>query len=208
MAECAALLVEKVFPEQPVRQWVLSVPYPLRFLFASRPEVMGGVPGIVYRCIATRLINKAGFSRKTAQAGTVTLIQRFGSALNVNTHFHMLFLDGVYVERPDGALCFRWVKAPTSAELARLTQTLAQRIARHLGCQGVLERDAENSYLAGDELEGGTMAQLLGLSITYRIAVGPLTKAARCSRYRCCRPVTSPSITGSARWVGFHCTPG
>jgi hypothetical protein len=173
MAESAALLVDEVFPEQPVRQWVLSVPYPLRFLFASRPEVMGGVLGIVYRCIATHLVKKAGFSRKTAQAGAITLIQRFGSALNLNVHFHMLFLDGVYVERPDGALCFCWVKEPTSAELARLTQTLALRIGRYLERQGLLERDAENSYLAADELEVGTMAQLLGSSITYRIAVGP-----------------------------------
>jgi hypothetical protein len=30
MAEAAALLVDEVFPEQPVRQWVLSFPYPLR----------------------------------------------------------------------------------------------------------------------------------------------------------------------------------
>ena len=52
MAESAALLVDEVFPEQPVRQWVLSVPYPLRFLFASRPVIMGQVLGIVYRCIA------------------------------------------------------------------------------------------------------------------------------------------------------------
>jgi hypothetical protein len=29
----------------------------------------------------------------------------------------MLFLDVVYVERPDGSVRFRWVKAPTSAEL-------------------------------------------------------------------------------------------
>jgi len=63
---------------------VLSVPYPLRFLFASRPEVMGRVPGIVYRCIATHLIKKAGFSGRMAQTGAVTLIQRFGSALNLN----------------------------------------------------------------------------------------------------------------------------
>lgn len=39
MAESAALLVDEVFPEQPVRQWVLSFPYPLRFLFASRPVI-------------------------------------------------------------------------------------------------------------------------------------------------------------------------
>ncbi len=44
-AESAALLVGEVFPEQPVRQWVLSVPFPLRVLFASRDEVMGRVAG-------------------------------------------------------------------------------------------------------------------------------------------------------------------
>ncbi len=86
MADSAALLVDEVFPEQPVRQWVFSVPYPLRFLFASRPDIMGQVLGIVYRCIATHLIKKAGFSRKRAQTGAVTLIQRFGSALNLNMH--------------------------------------------------------------------------------------------------------------------------
>ena len=173
MAASAALLVDEVFPEQPVRQWVLSVPYPLRFLFASRPEVMGGVLGIVYHCIATHLIKEAGFSRKTAQTGAVTLIQRFGSALNLNVHFHMLFLDGVYVARRDGSLRFRRVKAPTSAELTQLTQTLARRIVRYLERQGLLERDAENSYLAGDDFEAGPMEQLLGSSITYRIAFGP-----------------------------------
>jgi hypothetical protein len=47
---------------------------------------------------------KAGFSCKTAPTGAVTLIQRFGSALNLNIHFHMLFLDGAYAERADGSL--------------------------------------------------------------------------------------------------------
>lgn len=73
---------------------------------------------------------------------------------------------------PDGSLRFRWVKAPTSAELIRLTQTLARRIGRYLERQGLLERDAENSYLAGDDVEDVAMVQLLGSSITYRIAVG------------------------------------
>ena len=83
MVESAALLVDEVFPEQPVRQWVLSVPYPLRFLFASRPAILSEVLGIVYRCIATHLIGKTGFSRKTAHTGAVTLIQRFGSASDI-----------------------------------------------------------------------------------------------------------------------------
>ena len=45
MAESAALLVDEVLPEQAMRQWVLSFPYQLRFLFASRPEIMGRVLG-------------------------------------------------------------------------------------------------------------------------------------------------------------------
>lgn len=39
--------------------------------------------------------------------------------------------------------------------------------------QGLLEMDAENSYLAGDAVDVGPMNQLRDHSITYRIAVGP-----------------------------------
>lgn len=84
MAESAALLVDEVLPEQPMRQWVLSFPFQLRFLFASRPEIMGWVLGIVYRVIATHLVKKAGHTHQVAKTGAVTLIQRFGSALNLN----------------------------------------------------------------------------------------------------------------------------
>lgn len=49
MAEGAALLVDEVFPQQPIRQWVLSFMYPLRFLFANKPEVMTRVQATVYR---------------------------------------------------------------------------------------------------------------------------------------------------------------
>ncbi|MDP9141417.1 MAG: transposase [Pseudomonadota bacterium] len=51
---------------------------------------------IVYRAIAGHLADQAGVARALARCGAVTLIQRFGSALNLNVHFHMLFLDGVY----------------------------------------------------------------------------------------------------------------
>jgi hypothetical protein len=40
MVESAALLVDQVLPAVPMRQWVLSVPFPLRFLFASDPVSM------------------------------------------------------------------------------------------------------------------------------------------------------------------------
>ena len=84
MVESAALLVDEVPAEQPMRQWVLSFPFQLRFLFASRPEIMGRVLGIVYRVVATHQIKKAGHGHAAARTGAVTLIQRFGGALNLN----------------------------------------------------------------------------------------------------------------------------
>jgi len=177
MVDSAALLVDEILPHQPMRQWVLSVPFPLRFLFASNPKVMTRVLGIVYRTIATHLTHKAGFTKPLAQAGAVTLIQRFGSALNLNIHFHMLFLDGVYIGGAGGhPMRFRRVKAPTKSELTRLTHTIAQRVGRYLERQGLLERDTGNIYLtqeAEDASDEDPSNQLLGSSITYRIAVGP-----------------------------------
>ena len=105
MAESAALLVDEVLPEQPIRQWLISFPFQLRFLFASRPELMGRVLGIVHRAISAHLIQKAGFTRKTAQTGEVTLIQRFGGALNLNVHFHRLFSAGLV---PDQVPVLLW----------------------------------------------------------------------------------------------------
>ena len=84
MAESARHLVEEVFGPRPVRQWVLSFPYPLRLLFASKPDAIGPVLGIVHRVIAGWLADQAGVERARAQCGAVTLIQRFGSALNFN----------------------------------------------------------------------------------------------------------------------------
>ena len=107
MVESAALLVDEVLPAKPIRQWVLTVPFPLRFLFAAYPELMSRVLGIVTRAISTHLAHQAGLSRRGAHVGAVTLIQRFGSALNLNIHFHMLFVDGVYLPAAAGPPVFR-----------------------------------------------------------------------------------------------------
>ena len=177
MADSAALLVDEVLPHQPMRQWVLSVPFPLRFLFASNPQVMTRVLGIVYRAISTHLAHKAGFAKPMAQTGAVTLIQRFGSALNLNIHFHMLFLDGVYIGGSNGhPVRFRQVKTPNRDELKRLTHTIAHRVARYLERQGLVERDTGNVYLTPEAVDASVddpSNQLLGSSITYRIAIGP-----------------------------------
>ena len=80
-------------------------------------------------------------------------------------HFHMLFLDGVYVDRHDGSTRFRWVSSPTTQELTQLSQTIARRVGRYLERQGLQERDAENSYLTTDAVAEDPMNQLLGHSM-------------------------------------------
>ncbi len=102
---------------------------------------MGKVLGIVYRTLATHIIHKAGFTNSTAHTGAVTLIQRWGSALNLNLHFHMLVLDGVYAEDARGKIRFRRIKAPTADELGVLVHRISQRVARFLERRVFLERD-------------------------------------------------------------------
>lgn len=95
MIETSAHLVDHVFPEVPIRQWVLSFPWPLRLLFASRPDALGRCLAVIVRAIQTDLTRRAGLSAGSgARTGVVTLIQRFGSAVNLNVHLHMLILDG------------------------------------------------------------------------------------------------------------------
>ncbi len=57
------------------------------WLRAAPKSSAGQVFGIVYRCIDTHLIARAGFCRTTMQTGAVTLIQRFCSALNLDINF-------------------------------------------------------------------------------------------------------------------------
>lgn len=106
--------------------------------------------GIVNRSISTHLIKKAGPDRSTAQTGAVTLIQRFGSALNLNVHFHMPFIDGVFRETHNGQLKCHRVHAATNSELNTLVATISQRVASHLERQSLLVRDDESSYLTLD----------------------------------------------------------
>jgi hypothetical protein len=111
-------LVDHVLPHAPVRQWVLSFPFRIRFLLASSPRLCAAVRGIVTRTLLGWLEQRAlagaaeGFTRSrssecdpaarrepafAARSGAVLFAQRFGSALNLNLHFHALLLDGAFV---------------------------------------------------------------------------------------------------------------
>ena len=104
-----------------------------------------------------------------AQSGAVTLIQRFGSALNLNPHFHMLYLNGVY----DAKGYFLPVKPPICEDLDVIAHTIARRVSRFLEKAGYLVRDAESEYLDLMQDEEDAMGAIVGASITYRLAFGP-----------------------------------
>ena len=135
----------------------------LRYLFAAHPQAMGKVLGVIYRAISTHLIHKAGYRLRDNATGAVTLIQRFGSALNLNIHFHVLFLDGVYAYRDKPR--FQRVKVPDKGELEDLVQLISKRVGRCLEGpapraqrvlwvrQGLLEQDTESAWLDLDPAE-------------------------------------------------------
>jgi len=83
----------------------------------------------------------------------------------------MLFLDGVYADNKYGKTRFQRTNAPSQQELTELVHTISHRVAGYLEREGILERDEENSYLnlEGDE---DPMQQVLGCSVSYRVAVG------------------------------------
>lgn len=134
MTDSAALLADQVLPAKPIRQWVLSLPFALRFLLVTDTASLTQVLGLVYRAISAHIIKKA---RGSGATGAVTLIQRFGSALNLNMHFHLLVLDGAYLISAEPPV-FRRIAPPSEVELHALVERLAQRIGRALERQGIL----------------------------------------------------------------------
>ncbi len=118
-----------------------------------------------------------GAVRQKAQPGSVTFIQRFGSAINLNVHFHVIVLDGVYLDRPDQGRKPRFVKGepPTDAEIATGVQTISRRVIRTLHSLGYLEAGSDAAVATGyDPLmdDEPALAHTLAASVTQRIAFG------------------------------------
>jgi hypothetical protein len=105
-----------------------------------------------------------------ARTGAVTLIQRFGSALNLNVHLHMLFLDGAY-QFHGNRVTFHRARRPDNSELTGLLDTLSRRIVRVLERRGLLIADPVDPYL--DLEPGSSLDQIQAASIAYRISLGP-----------------------------------
>ena len=178
MSQTAAHLVDHVIPHVPMRQWVLTLPIPLRLLLAAQPELVTPVLQVVQHAVTRLLLERAGLKADEGHGGAVTLIQRFGSAANLNVHLHGLVLDGVYRGGGDGVPAFVEVVALTDDELHALLQTLIIRLMKLLMRRGVLVEDMGQTYLAepdadADADEARTLRRLQAAAVPYRIAFGP-----------------------------------
>jgi hypothetical protein len=138
MANTGAHLVDRVLPDVPLRQYVLSLPGDLRMLAALKPAVLGALARLFVESIFgmyRRRARRAG-GHMRSQCGAVTFVQRFGGSLNLNVHFHVVLMDGVFT-RDDGArVHFHSAPAPSEEELLALatqTYTSAMRWLRRHG---------------------------------------------------------------------------
>ena len=155
----------------PVRQWVLSLPYRLRYLLAWNHGLCRAVLGVFARTLL-------GFYRQqtrrrgiaSGHTGTVTVIQRFGGGLNLNVHLHTLVLDGVFAAS-GGALVFHGAPPLTDTDVGRVVVTVRRRVLRLLARRGF----APEVGAARDPLVEASpvLAGIPGASVLGQIALGP-----------------------------------
>ena len=133
MTERAAHLVDAVLPWVPVRQWVLTVPYRLRYQMAWNHGLSRAVLRVNTRVLLDVYVRGARERGVPGgRTGSVTVMQRAGSGLNVNLHFHTLVLDGVFTEALGGALTFHPAPGPSDAEVAAALATIRHWVQRLL----------------------------------------------------------------------------
>lgn len=134
MVERTAHLVDHVFPAVPVRQWVLSLPHPLRYQLAWNHDQCRAVVGVLVRAIF-RLLRERARDEGTdgGRSGAVVVIQRFGGALNLNVHVHALVLDGVFARADSGALAFHPIGRVTTLDVAEVLAEAEPAIERRPG---------------------------------------------------------------------------
>lgn len=85
MAQTAANLVDHVLPAVPPRQWVLTLPFPLRARLAFDGHLLGAVCRLFVDSVLLwyrRRMQRDGVA--AGQGGAVTVIQRCSSDLKLN----------------------------------------------------------------------------------------------------------------------------
>jgi hypothetical protein len=154
-ADTAAHLVDRVLPDVPYRQLVMTFPFTLRGHLAFHP-------GLFTRTINACLRTVFSWQRKRGRAlgirdgrtGAVTFIQRFGNAINLNPHLHTVMPDGLFVDGPGQELTFETLPPPSVEEIQALTFKISRRIASLAEAAGV-GLDERTLAPEGDMMELG-----------------------------------------------------
>lgn len=97
--DTAAHLVDHVLPRVPYRQWVFTFPISVRLALSRRPHLVTATLRACLRVLFAwqrRRLRRRGL--KNPSCGAITFVQRFGSALQLNVHFHVLAPDGGFDE--------------------------------------------------------------------------------------------------------------
>jgi hypothetical protein len=118
----------------------------------------------------------------------VTVVQRFGGALNLNVHVHALVFDGVHVMGADGRLRFQALPPPTPRERREWTETIVGLVTRLLRRQGLLGEDASGASAE----EASVLDACQAASMRSVAALGP----------RSGRPLRKIVLSGLARDEG------
>jgi hypothetical protein len=94
------ILVERVFPIVPVRQWVLSLPFALRYPMAYDARLAGDVLNVFIRALFGELRRRAQeqLGVSSSQCGAVTFVQRHGDALNCHERMRMQARQGAAIK--------------------------------------------------------------------------------------------------------------
>lgn len=169
MADTAAHLVERVLPEVPIRQWVFTLPYPLRMPCAWNAKLTSAVLRAFLRALFAEQRRRAKqvHGVRNGHCAAVTFIQRFGSALNLTPHFHSLVLDGVYAGPAHSPGPFLPLPPPETEDVARVMAGTARRVMRLV--EERQQRAGADEEAAGDD---PLLATLMAASIQSRIATG------------------------------------
>ncbi len=175
MAESAIHLIDNVLPERAMRQWVISLPFPLRYVLSTNKEIQNKIHNIVINEVHNYYIEKARrHGIKDAKAGSITFIQRWGSALNLNPHFHFIVIDGALFLNSLGEITFKNIDDPSNKEIADILEKIRDKSIKYLRQQGLINNDPDYVILPEDPLfeESPHFAAAKKASVIGRIALG------------------------------------
>ena len=174
MGDGAAHFLDRVLPDVPYRQIVVSLPFEVRGLLAFRPPVVSAAVRLIDDTVMAWQRRRSG---GPARVGGVSVLQRAGGSLNVHPHVHMLVADGAWRARADGTLRFEATPAPTLAEVAALADRIARRLTKMLHRRGLTVRGDDDAPPpeAPDPLAGCIQ---IALGLGHRERQGPALKLA------------------------------